>query len=153
VQFPGPTRRTVPGLKDAPLRLEIRLWLTATLAGLALVLAVSGWWWVRHQGAPITIAVLPLNNLSEDSANDYFADGLTYEIIRNLSIIGGLAVRSQTSSFAFKGKPRNVREAGKQLDAEYILAPGSSYGSTPCWFGYGTSRCGRAGLTGNWRMS
>ena len=76
---------------------------------------------MRHKSAPIPIAVLPLNNLSEDPANDYFADGLTDEIIRNLSIIEGLAVRSQTSSFAFKGKPRNVREAGKQLDADYIL--------------------------------
>src|SRR4026207_818508 len=41
--------------------------------------------------------------------------------IRNLSIIDGLAVRSQTSSFAFKGKQQNIRDAGKQLDAEYIL--------------------------------
>ena len=62
-----------------------------------------------------------MTNLSEDPANDYFADGLTDEIIRNLSIIDGLAVRSQTSSFAFKGKPQNIRDAGKQLDAEYIL--------------------------------
>ncbi len=59
--------------------------------------------------------------MSQDPANDYFADGLTDELIRNLSIIDGLAVRSQTSSFAFKGKPRNVREAGKQLQADYIL--------------------------------
>jgi TolB-like protein/Flp pilus assembly protein TadD len=64
---------------------------------------------------------MPLTNLSQDPANDYFADGLTDEIIRNLSIIDGLAVRSQTSSFAFKGKPRNVREAGAQLQADYIL--------------------------------
>jgi len=77
--------------------------------------------WVEYQRAPIPIAVLPLINLSQDSANDYFADGLTDEIIRNLSIIDGLAVRSQTSSFEFKGKPRNVREAGKQLDADYIV--------------------------------
>ena len=62
-----------------------------------------------------------MTNLSQDPANDYFADGLTDEIIRNLSIIDGLAVRSQTSSFVFKGKPRNVREAGKQLEADYIL--------------------------------
>jgi TolB-like protein/Flp pilus assembly protein TadD len=98
-----------------------RLWLKTTLAGLALVLAAGGWWWVRHKSEPIAIAVLPLHNLSEDPGNDYFTDGLTYEIIRNLSIIEGLAVRSQTSSLAFKGRPRNVREAGKQLDAEYIL--------------------------------
>jgi tetratricopeptide (TPR) repeat protein len=42
-------------------------------------------------------------------------------IIRNLSVIDGLAVRSQTSSFAFKGQPRTVREAGKQLDADYLV--------------------------------
>ena len=73
----------------------------------------------REQTRPI--AVLPLNNVSQDPADDYFADGLTSEIIRNLSIIDGLAVRSQTSSFAFKGKQQNIRDAGKQLDAEYIL--------------------------------
>src|SRR5262245_23295947 len=82
------------------------------------LIALSGWWF--HKNVPIPIAVLPLNNLSEDSAHDY-ADGLTGEIIRNLSIIDGLAVRSQTSSFAFKGKSQNVREAGKQLEVEYIV--------------------------------
>jgi TolB-like protein/Flp pilus assembly protein TadD len=46
---------------------------------------------------------------------------LTGEIIRNLSMIDGLAVRSQTSSFAFKGKPQNIREAGNQLAADYIV--------------------------------
>jgi TolB-like protein/Flp pilus assembly protein TadD len=88
---------------------------------LALALAASGWWWVQHGSVPIPIAVLPLTNLSEDPVNDYFADGLTGEIIRNLSIIDGMAVRSQTSSFAFKGKPRNVREVGKQLTVDYVL--------------------------------
>ena len=70
---------------------------------------------------PIPIAVLPFVNLNQDAATDYFADGLTGEIIRNLSVIDGLAVRSRTSSFAFKGKPPNIREAGKQLQADYIL--------------------------------
>ena len=92
--------------------------LIVALAGLAVVLGAVGWWWAQDRSAQIPIAVLPLDNLSQD---DYFADGLTDELIRNLSIIDGLAVRSQTSSFAFKGKPRNVREAGKQLEADYIL--------------------------------
>ena len=69
----------------------------------------------------MAIAVLPLENVSHDPANDYFADGLTDELIRNLSIIDGLVVRSRTSSFAFRGKPQNVREAGRQLGADYIL--------------------------------
>src|SRR6516225_2007384 len=104
-----------------PMRLSLRHWLTIALACFAVLLAVLGWWRFRPPNAAIPIAVLPLNNVSESSTNDYFADGLTYEIIRNLSIIDGLAVRSQTSSFTFKGKPQNVREAGKQLAADYIL--------------------------------
>jgi TolB-like protein len=90
------------------------------LVGGALVIGAGGLW--RHrQSAPIPLAVLPFANLSVDAANEYFADGLTVEIIRNLSIIDGLAVRSQTSSFTFKGKPGNVRQAGKELEAEFVL--------------------------------
>ena len=98
-----------------------RLWLVAGLAGLVVLATALGVWWVVHKGAPIPIAVLPLVNLSQDPANDYLADGLTSEIISELSIIDGLSVRSQTSSFALKGKTRNVREAGRQLAADYIL--------------------------------
>ena len=91
------------------------------LAALAVAVAVGGWWRFQRQTPPILIAVLPLSNVSQDAAGDYFTDGLTHELIRNLSIIDGLVVRSQTSSFAFKGKQQNIRDAGKQLDAEYIL--------------------------------
>jgi TolB-like protein len=98
-----------------------RVWLLAPLAGLVVALAVASWWWVQCKSEPIAIAVLPLENLSHDPANDYFADGLTDELIRNLSLIDGLAPRSRTSSFAFKGQPRNMREVGKQLAADYIL--------------------------------
>jgi TolB-like protein/Flp pilus assembly protein TadD len=96
-------------------------WGLAAFAGATLLLAAIGLWRLARQSAPIPIAVLPLVNLDQDASNDYFADGLTDEIIRNLSILDGLAVRSQTSSFAFKGKARDVREAGKLLDVEYIL--------------------------------
>jgi TolB-like protein/Flp pilus assembly protein TadD len=96
-------------------------WILPAFVGAAILLAPVGLWRFTRQTAPIPIAVLPLHNLSPDPANGYFADGLTGEIIRNLSIIEGLVVRSQTSSFAFKSKPQNVREAGKQLEADYIL--------------------------------
>jgi TolB-like protein/Flp pilus assembly protein TadD len=102
-------------------RLGKRHCLIAGLAGLAIATAVIGWWWFQGKRASVPVAVLPFSNLSQDPANDYLADGLTDEIIRNLSVIDGLAVRSQTSSFLFKGKPRNVREAGKELEADYIL--------------------------------
>src|SRR5215472_7375892 len=93
----------------------------ALAAGLALAVACIGvWLWNRGTG-PVSIAVLPLTNLSSDPANEYFVDGITDEIIRNFSILDGIAVRSQTSSFAFKGKPHNVHEIGRQLDVDYIL--------------------------------
>src|SRR5262245_16934611 len=67
--------------------------MAAAAACVAITLIAMGAWWWFHKNVPIPIAVLPLSNLGEDSAQDYFADGLTGEIIRNLSIIDGLAVR------------------------------------------------------------
>src|SRR6185503_11505525 len=96
-------------------------WVAAGVATLAVAACAIAVGWVLHQKAPIPIAVLPLLNLNQDVASDYLADGLTSEIISDLSIIEGLAVRSQTSSFALKGKPRNVREAAGQLQADYLL--------------------------------
>src|SRR5271154_3999407 len=93
----------------------------AALAGLGGVVAIGGWWHFQREHAPIPIAVLPLTNVSQNAADDYFADGLTSEIISDLSMIDGLEVRSQTSSFALKSQPRNVREAGRELNAEYLL--------------------------------
>lgn len=98
-----------------------RSWLVTVLVGLAVVFASVGWWRWQYESGPIPIAVLPLINLSQDPAEDYLADGFTDELIRNLAIIDGLAVRSQTSSFVFKGKTQNVRDAGKQLGVDYIL--------------------------------
>src|SRR5262249_3632554 len=70
-----------------------RRWFAAALAGLvAVTLFVVGLRWVQRESAPVGIAVLPLENLEHNPANDYFAEGLTDEIIRNLSVIEGLAV-------------------------------------------------------------
>ena len=98
-----------------------KFWFAIALAGFAAGLATAGWWLFIRKSTPISIAVLPLENLGHEPANDYFADGLTDELIRNLSVIEGLEVRSRTSSFAWKGKSRDVQEAGMQLRAEYIL--------------------------------
>jgi TolB-like protein len=96
------------------------LWLLAGFAAGLIAIGVFVAWRFQHPNA-VSIAVLPLVNLSQEPNSDYFADALTGEIIRDLSIIDGLTVRSQTSSFVFKGKAANVRDAGKQLDAEYLL--------------------------------
>ena len=114
-------QETAPIPEPAPARSRTRFGIALGITFFLAVLAAVGLWWILHPTAPIAIAVLPLENTSHDPAKEYFADGLTDELIRNLSIIDGLAVRSQTSSFALKGKTLNIREAGQQLRAEYIL--------------------------------
>ena len=70
------------------------------------------------------LAVLPLENLNADPGGEEFAEGLTDEIIRNLAVIDGLGVRSRTSSFAFRDKPRDLTEVAEQL-AVNLLVVGS----------------------------
>jgi hypothetical protein len=129
------------------------LWVAAALGALGILVAVAGFLSFQHQSAPVPLAVLPFTNLSADPANEYFADGLTNEIISNLSIIDGLAVRSQTSSFTFKGKPRNVREAGRQLEADYILEGSVLRAGRQLRINSqlvrAMFRCGHAGISGN----
>jgi TolB-like protein len=96
-------------------------WVGLALAVIGVALVAIGWWWTQNHTEPIDIAVLPLENLSSDSTNEYFVDGLTDEIIRDLSVIDGLAVRSRTSSFAFKNRPRNLPDVAKQLGVDYIV--------------------------------
>lgn len=94
----------------------------AAIAAAVLAILVSGGWWLAaRKSEPSVIAVLPFKSLSTEPANEYFTDGLTDEVIRNLSIIDGLQVRSRTSSFAFKDKPRNLPELGAQLHANYVV--------------------------------
>lgn len=122
----SPERLTVPDPQGIePLRWWSRArWATtAVLAAVGVVaLAIVGWWTTSSgPPTPVRIAVLPLANLSQQPDTDYFVDGLTDEIIRNLSMIDGLAVRSRTSSFNFNGNAHNARDAGRQLDADYLL--------------------------------
>ena len=65
--------------------------------------------------------MLPFANLSPDKENEYFADGLTEELLNLLAKIGDLKVISRTSSFAFKGKNTPLPEIAKQLGVRHIL--------------------------------
>jgi TolB-like protein/DNA-binding winged helix-turn-helix (wHTH) protein len=91
-------------------------------AGL-LVLAIVGARALErlNQTPPPVIAVLPFKNLSVEPGSEYFVDGLTDEIINSLAAIDGLEVRSRTSSFAFKDKPRNTHDIGQTLQATLVL--------------------------------
>jgi TolB-like protein/Flp pilus assembly protein TadD len=67
------------------------------------------------------IAVLPLHNQSIEPDSDDFVDGLTDQIISGLAVIEGLEVRSRTSAFAFKGKPRDLRDVEGLLGANLVV--------------------------------
>jgi TolB-like protein/cytochrome c-type biogenesis protein CcmH/NrfG len=68
-----------------------------------------------------SIAVMPLENLSEDKANAYFADGIQEEILTRLAGIADLKVISRASTRLYQSKPRNLREIAKQLGVTNIL--------------------------------
>jgi serine/threonine-protein kinase len=68
-----------------------------------------------------SIAVLPFVNLSADTENEYFCDGLAEELIGALAKAAGLQVAAWSSALRFRGKDADVREVGKQLDVQAVL--------------------------------
>ena len=68
-----------------------------------------------------SIAVLPFVNMSGDIEQEYFADGLSEELINVFTKLPELRVIGRTSSFAFKGKNEDLRKIGKSLGVEYLL--------------------------------
>ena len=68
-----------------------------------------------------SIAVLPFSNISEDKSQDYFADGMTEDLITDLSKISGLFVIARNSSFAYKGQEVKVRQVAEELGVRYVL--------------------------------
>ena len=68
-----------------------------------------------------SIAVLPFINMSEDPKQEYFSDGMTDDLITDLSKIPGLKVISRNSSFTYKGKAVPIQAVGRALGVKYIL--------------------------------
>ncbi|NCF29039.1 MAG: tetratricopeptide repeat protein [Gammaproteobacteria bacterium] len=68
-----------------------------------------------------SIAVLPFDNLSGDPEQEYFSDGITDDLITDLSKLSGLMVIARNSVFAYKGKPTDIREIARQLGVRYVL--------------------------------
>jgi len=78
-----------------------------------------------HNALPLpdkpSIAVLPFNNMSGDSEQEYFSDGITEDIITALSRSPWLFVISRNSSFTYRGKMVDIRQVSRELGARYIL--------------------------------
>src|SRR6476469_1463945 len=68
-----------------------------------------------------SIAVLPFNNMSGDPEQEYFSDGITEDIITDLSKVSGLFVVARNTAFTYKGKHVDVQEVAKRLGVNFIL--------------------------------
>jgi TolB-like protein len=68
-----------------------------------------------------SIAVLPFTNMSQDTSNEFFSDGISEEILNSLARVKELKVAGRTSSFAFKGRNEDLRLIGETLGVNHIL--------------------------------
>lgn len=108
---------------------------TARLFAVAVVLLTTGAlavWLARSErfdddgrrdsnAPPNSIAVLPFDDMSANKDQRWFADGVAEELLDRLARIDGLRVAARTSSFAFRGKKRDMRDVGAALNVSYLL--------------------------------
>jgi len=146
-RFVAPVTESAPltenaGIAEPDLRVEqgisktenrVRRFLISVLAGLfggALLLGVylgfdiggARGWLRRYSNRPIrSIAVLPLENLSGDPGQDYFADGMTDELITNLAQLRSVRVISRTSIMQYKGTKKTLPQIGRELNVDAVL--------------------------------
>src|SRR6185503_17574931 len=117
-----PTRRP-------SMRRRILPWQAVAAAVIAIILIAGTWFAYVQTGSPAqianatvpSIAVLPFDNMSGDSAMAYFADGVSEDIISMLSRSPDVLVVARNSSFTYKGKATDARQIGKELNVGYVL--------------------------------
>jgi len=104
-------------------------WRRSAAAGafvlLLAVIAAVAWLWRQPAGLPLpdrpSIAVLPFINMGTDPQQDYFSDGITEDIITNLSKFSDLFVIARNSTFAYKGTSIEPRQIGRELGVRYLM--------------------------------
>ncbi|WOS66041.1 rhodanese-like domain-containing protein [Sinorhizobium fredii] len=130
VRFEGDTRLRRFNAKS------FRSWrIPATLA-LLLLISVPAVWLAQRRDSSDTasvarmafplpqkpsVAVLPFDNLSSDAGQSYFADGMTDDLITELSKLSGIFVIARNSTFTYKGKPTKVQQVAEELGVRYIV--------------------------------
>ena len=105
--------------------------LTIGVAAIVAVLVAAGIAWkmqksATDQAAPSVpkiprLAVLPLDNISPNTEDEYFSDGMTEELISRLSRVKGLDVIARTSVMQYKGKTKNIKDIGRELNVNTVL--------------------------------
>jgi len=107
-----------------------RFWLASATASLVLAAALAAWSWrdslkriVSPRPSPVirSLAVLPLENLTGDASQEYFADSMTDALITDLAQIGALRVISRTSIMRYKGMRKPLPEIARELGVDGIV--------------------------------
>jgi TolB-like protein/rhodanese-related sulfurtransferase len=93
----------------------------AVASAMVAAVALAAVWWQPWMPDKPSIVVLPFNNMSEDASQEYFADGMTEDLITDLSKAPGLFVIARNSAFTYKGKAVKVRQVAEQLGVRYVL--------------------------------
>ncbi len=118
----APVDRTDAG---APSKQALRPYIWSLVFGLALVLAASLFWvpYSKNESFPKirSLAVLPMENLSGDPSQDYFADGMTDQLIANLGQISALRVISRTSVMTYKGVRKPLAQIADELNVDAVV--------------------------------
>jgi adenylate cyclase len=107
--------------------------LAVVLAALLVLIGAAAWWFLDAnrpaaialrtpaEAARLSIVVLPFTNLSNDPAQDYFADGVTENLTTELSRLHNSFVIARNTAFTFKGKNLDAKAIGKELGVRYVL--------------------------------
>jgi TolB-like protein/DNA-binding winged helix-turn-helix (wHTH) protein/Tfp pilus assembly protein PilF len=129
---------TAPGEGDQPRKLRrppsmgairggrgLRLGAAAALPLLAMAM-LAAWWWsgsvdYLRAAPPLSVAVLPFTNLSDDPDQEYLSDGVTQELTTELSRLPGVFVIAHATARTFKGKDIDARQIGRELNVRYLL--------------------------------
>jgi len=93
-------------------------------AALALASAIAVGWLFQSRGRPATLhslAVIPLENLSGDASQEYFADGMTDQLIASLGQISALRVISRTSVMGYKGTRKPLPQIARELNVDAVI--------------------------------
>ena len=119
-------------LSASPRRAAVRRLPVLGIGAAALILAAAVAWWqlgdesgiVAPPRAERSIAVLPFTNMSGEAEQEYFADGISEDLITELSRFEGLLVIARNSSFRFKGQAVDVTDVAEALGVRYVLEGG-----------------------------
>ena len=133
VGVPAQAKPAMPRGPPAPKKRSALAPLALALAALLTLIGGGAWWFLNAnrpaavaskapaEAARLSIVVLPFTNLSNDPAQDYFADGVTENLTTELSRLHNSFVIARNTAFTFKGKNLDAKAIGKELGVRYVL--------------------------------